>query len=109
MVDHGVHGIALFGQEVYGGPEQHFGAGKVDGGKDDKPRVDGASGDEGSKVSGVLGHEDKVAFDTSVQDSVVGGAEDAEIAWVLGERHAFGVEFGGDTRGQALVEKQAHR
>ena len=31
VVDHGVHGIAVPGQEVNGGPEQCFGAGKVDG------------------------------------------------------------------------------
>ena len=34
---------------------------------------------------------------------------DAEVARLLDKMDAFGVEIGGDTRGQALVEKQAHR
>ena len=85
MVDHGVHGIAMSGQEVYGDPEQRFGLGDADGGKDDEPRVDVAGVDEGSKVSGVLRHEDEVPFDTSSEDQVVGGTEGTEVAWMLGE------------------------
>lgn len=105
MVDHGVHGIAGRGQEVYGGPEQRIGSGQVDGGKYDKSRVDIARVDEGSKVSGVLRHEDKVAFYTPGQYLVVGCTENAKVAWMLRKVHAFGIEIGGDTRGQALVEK----
>ena len=108
-VDHGVHRIAARGQEVDGGAQQGFGPGAAGGGKDDKPGVDVAGVDEGSKVSGVLGHEDEVVLDATSQDSMVGGAEAAEVAWMLGEMHALGVEVRGDTRGQALVEKQAHR
>ena len=62
MVDHGVHGIASGGEEPYGGPEQHFEPGGADGGKDDKSRVNVAGVNEGSKVSSVLRHEDKVAL-----------------------------------------------
>lgn len=109
MVDHDVHGVALLGQEVYGGPEQYFGPGEADGGKDDKSRVDVAGVDEGSKVSGVLRHEDMVAFYTPSQYLVVGCTENAKVAWMLRKVHAFSVEISGDARGQALVEKQAHR
>lgn len=99
MVNHDVHGIALLEKEVYGGPEQHFGLGEGNSGKDDKTRVDVARINECSKVSSVLRHQDKVAFYTPGQYLVVGCTENAKVAWMLRKVHSFGVDIGGDTGG----------
>ena len=53
--------------------------GAAGGGKDDKPGIDFAGVNEGSKVSGILGDEGEVVLDATGQDSMVGSAEAAKV------------------------------
>ena len=108
MVDHDIHRIAAFGQEVDCSAQQSLGTCAANAWQDDKAGVNVLRGNQSAKIPRVFRDENKVPFKASGQNLAVRRAQAAEVPRMYGDMYAFGIESLADPRRQALVKKQAH-
>ena len=109
MVDHDLHRIAEFQQMADGCVQEDLGFPAVDAGQDDEARMYVLGCDESPEIAGICRHENEVFVQAASKDRMVGLAEAAEVARVLGKMKALPVDRTGDGRREALVQEEPHR
>ena len=78
----------------------------ADAGQDNQTGVNGFRSDERAKITRVFGNDDKFTSNTSLQHTVVGVSTPSKIQRMLSNVLAVGIQFTGDLRRQALINKQ---
>ena len=98
MVDHDIHRIAAFGQEVDCSAQQCLGTSAANAWQDDKAGVNVLCGNQSAKIPRVFRDENKVPFNAAGQNHAVRCAQAAEVPRMYGDMYAFGIESLADPR-----------
>ena len=89
--------------------QERLGFPAVEARQDDEARVYVLGCDKSPEIAGICRDEDKVFIQAASKDGMVGLAEAAEVARVLGKMKALPVDRTGDGRREALVQEEPHR
>ena len=92
MVDHDVHRVTVFGQEVDCGAQQGFRTCSANARQQDQAGVNLSGSSQSAKISGIFRYKHVVKFNASRQDLVVRCTQAAEVPRMHGDVCAFGIE-----------------